>query len=341
MNEACVLLTEREMPALLSLVVPAYNEQEALPLLRERMTQFLAKLPCPVEVVFVNDGSTDRTLPLLKAWADADPRIKVVALARNFGHQLAATAGLDHASGEAVVVMDADLQDPPEVIVEMLGQYCKGYDVVYGQRASRAGETAFKRLTAWAFYRGIRALGYPQLPPDTGDFRLVSRRCLEVIRQMREEHRFLRGMFTWVGFAQTAVKFHRPERVAGTTKYPLRKMLRLAGDGVFSFSTVPLRLSSYLGAAVVLAGLVAAVCAIFRFIFAAGETSNWMLLLLSVGCLVGGAILLAVGILGEYVGRIFMQVKNRPLYVVADRYNLPLSTSGKVEAASPALEEKV
>jgi dolichol-phosphate mannosyltransferase len=287
------------------------------------MEEFLRKLPCPVEVIFVNDGSSDGTLAMLKEWSEADGRIKVVALARNFGHQLAATAGLDHAAGEAIVVMDADLQDPPEVIIEMLDEYRKGYDVVYGQRISRAGESAFKRVSAWIFYRGIRALGYPQLPPDTGDFRLVSRRCLETIREMREEHRFLRGMFAWVGFAQTAVRFHRHERVAGETKYPLKKMLRLAGDGVFSFSIVPLRLSTYLGAAVVFAGLCVALCAVLRFIFAPEAVSNWMLLLLAVGCLLGGAILLAIGLLGEYIGRIFMQVKNRPLYVVACRFNLP------------------
>ncbi|MCX6613980.1 MAG: glycosyltransferase family 2 protein, partial [Acidobacteria bacterium] len=212
------VLEARPHPKLLSIVVTVYNEEDALPFLRRRLDAFLETLPCMAELILVNDGSNDESLRELILWANQDPRVRVLNLARNFGHQAAATAGLDQATGGAIVLMDADLQDPPEVIAQMLDEYCKGYDVVYGQRTSRAGETAFKRFTAWGFYRIMRALVHPDLPADVGDFRLVSRNCLNALLSMRETHRFLRGMVAWVGFPQAFVPYARDSRVAGTTK---------------------------------------------------------------------------------------------------------------------------
>lgn len=320
------VLTPRENPALLSLVLPCYNEEEVVPLLRPRLTEFLDSLPCPAEVLLVNDGSSDRTLEMLFAWAKEDPRIKVLGLARNFGHQAAATAGLDAARGDAVVLMDADLQDPPEVVLDMLARYREGYDVVYGQRVSREGETLMKRLTAWGFYRFMRTFIHPDLPADAGDFRLISRPCLETLKEMRELHRFLRGMVAWVGYPQVAVPFKRPARVAGETKYPLHKMLRFAWTAAVSFSPAPLRLSMFVGIIVALIGVVTGFYAIVRYflhlydpevIYTPGWATFTVLL-----CLIGGAILVSIGILGEYVGRIFEEIKGRPLYIVSTKINL-------------------
>jgi dolichol-phosphate mannosyltransferase len=255
----------------------------------------------------------------------------VLNLARNFGHQAAATAGLDHATGGAIVLMDADLQDPPEVVAQMLAEYRKGYDVVYGQRVSRAGETAFKRATAWGFYRIMRTLIHPDLPADVGDFRLVSRNCLNALLSMRETHRFLRGMVAWVGFPQSFVPYARGSRVAGTTKYPLRKMLQFAWTAAVSFSPTPLRLSFALGVLIAGVGVLETVNAIARIMLGLFVVPGWTSLLV-VNCLVGGSILISIGVLGEYVGRIFEASKDRPLYVIASQ----ISTS-KPEAESMQL----
>ncbi|MCC6423051.1 MAG: glycosyltransferase family 2 protein [Phycisphaerales bacterium] len=314
-------LTPRPTPSLLSIVIPAYNEQEVIPHLRPRLEAFLKTLPCAVEVLFVNDGSSDRTLELLMDWASVDSRIKVAALARNFGHQAAVTAGLDLAVGDAVVVMDADLQDPPEVVLEMIREYGRGYDVVYGQRASRQNESAFKRLTAWGFYRFMRRFIHPDLPADTGDFRLVSRECLDALKAMRETHRFLRGMVAWVGFPQTAVRFDRPARAAGSTKYPLSKMIRFAWTAAVSFSPLPLRLSLGLGIITASLGVIVSIIAVVSKL-TGHTTAGWTSQVILV-CMVGGAILVSNGILGEYIGRIFEQSKGRPLYIVSRTMNLP------------------
>ena len=314
-------LARRDEPALLSIVIPIYNEQDALPILRERLTRFLNDLDCGVELIAVNDGSSDYSIDLLAEWAAQDHRVKVLSLARNFGHQAASTAGLDQARGDAVVLMDADLQDPPEVVVKMIARYCEGYDVVYGQRVSRQGETAFKRATAWAFYRIMRKLVYPDLPADTGDFRLISRRCLDALNAMRETHRFLRGMVAWVGFPQTAVEYERHARVAGSTKYPVSKMLRLAWTAAISFSPVPLRLSFLLGVIISLVGFTQGIHAIVDKMFGFYTVPGWTSLMV-VLCLIGGAVLVSIGVLGEYVGRIFEEIKSRPLYIVAQTINL-------------------
>jgi polyisoprenyl-phosphate glycosyltransferase len=235
------------VPGRLSLVIPTYNEEVVVPLLREAVENFAGTLRSELELVLVNDGSSDHTLSYLAEWAAADARVGVLHLSRNFGHQIATTAGLDHATGDAVVIIDADLQDPLHVIHAMIDRYCEGYDVVYGQRESRAGDSAYKRVTAWAFYRIMRGMVYRDLPPDAGDFRLISRACLDAVTQMRETHRFLRGMVAWVGFPQIAVRYHRQPRVAGSTKYPLRKMLAFSWVAATSFSTLPLRFSTIMG----------------------------------------------------------------------------------------------
>ncbi|HXU00562.1 MAG TPA: glycosyltransferase family 2 protein [Polyangia bacterium] len=309
----------------LSLVLPIYNEEATIPELDRRLRGFFADVGSGVgeswEVIFVNDGSKDRSLALLRDLATLEPRYKILSLSRNFGHQMAITAGLDRANGEAVVVMDADLQDPPEVVRQMVARWREGFDVVFGVRSRRHGETAFKKMTAAVFYRVLRAmLGDASIPVDAGDFRLMSRAVVLTLRALRERHRFVRGLVWWVGFRQTAVAYERPARFAGETKWPLRRMLRFAVDGITSFSTVPLRMATWLG---VLAGLVAlggVGWALYSKFFG-GVVRGWTTIMILVG-LGSSAQLLMTGILGEYVGRIYEEVKRRPLYVVDNEINL-------------------
>jgi len=320
----------------LSLVLPIYNEEAIIPELDRRLRAFLADVGSGVgdawEVIFVNDGSKDRSPALLKELAAAEPRYKVLSLSRNFGHQMAITAGLDRASGDAVVVMDADLQDPPEVVRQMVARWREGFDVVFGVRSRRHGETAFKKLTAAIFYRLLRGmLGDVSIPVDAGDFRLMSRPVVLTLRALRERHRFVRGLVWWVGFRQTSVSYERPARFAGETKYPLRRMLRFAIDGITSFSTVPLRMATWLG---VLAGLVAlggVGWALYSKFFG-GVVRGWTTIMILVG-LGSSAQLLMTGILGEYVGRIYEEVKRRPLYVVDSEINL--SGADRNDRAAP------
>jgi dolichol-phosphate mannosyltransferase len=309
----------------LSLVLPIFNEEAIIPELDRRLRAFLNDVGSGVgeawEVIFVNDGSKDRSLALLKELAAAEPRYKVLSLSRNFGHQMAITAGLDRAGGEAVVVMDADLQDPPEVVRQMVARWREGFDVVFGVRSRRHGETVFKKLTAAIFYRLLRGmLGDVSIPIDAGDFRLMSRPVVLTLRALRERHRFVRGLVWWVGFRQTAVSYERPARFAGETKWPLRRMLHFAVDGITSFSTVPLRMATWLG---VLAGVVAlggVGWALYSKFFG-GVVRGWTTIMILVG-LGSSAQLLMTGILGEYVGRIYEEVKRRPLYVVDSEVNL-------------------
>jgi dolichol-phosphate mannosyltransferase len=334
-NGSLCLLRPRGYPSSISLVMPMYNEEKVIPILRPAITAFLDELPTAVEVVLVNDGSADRTLLLISEWAKDDRRIKVLQLARNFGHQAAATAGLDAASGEAVVLMDADLQDPLPVIHEMICRYCDGYDVVYGQRAVRQGETATKRVTAWLFYRLMRRFVYKNLPADAGDFRLMSRECLNSLQHMRETHRFLRGMVSWVGYAQCAVRYQRAPRAAGETKYPLSKMLAFAWTAATSFSILPLQLSLYLGLIVGLFGLEEAARAIFEKAFGF-VVPGWTSLMIVVS-LIGGATLMCLAILGQYVGMIYEQSKGRPIYLVAQVFQAsPTSDNSAATGQSTA-----
>ena len=311
---------------ILSLVLPVFNEEAIIPELDRRLKAFFTDVGSAVgeawEVIFVNDGSRDTSLALLKQLAAAEPRYKVLSFARNFGHQMAITAGLDRAEGEAVVVMDADLQDPPEVVKAMVERWREGFDVVYGVRSRRHGEGWFKRFTAAAFYRLLRAmLGGVSIPVDAGDFRLMSRPVVLTLRALREQHRFVRGMVAWVGFRQTAVSYERPPRFAGETKYPLGKMIRFAIDGITSFSIVPLRLATWLGIVAGGVTLVAGIWSVYVKLFGTGVVPGWTTIMILVG--VGSsAQLLMTGILGEYVGRIYEEVKRRPLYVVGEEINL-------------------
>lgn len=311
-------LIARPAPKVLSIVIPVYNEQEVLPVLRTRLSAWATAQTYALEFVLVNDGSSDRTIDLLLAWSQEDDRVKVIGLARNFGHQAAITAGLDAAEGDAVVVIDADLQDPPEVIPQMVRQYEAGYDIVYGKRLRREGEPVSKKIAGWFFYRFMRAFIYKELPVDTGDFRLISRRTLDVLGQMRETHRFVRGMVAWLGYPSTAVEYSRPPRAAGESKYPWRRLMRLAWTGAISFSPLPLRISLVLGILVALAGVAVACYALAAKLSGELIIPGWTSQVV-VSCLIGGAVLVSNGMLGEYIGRIFEAGKGRPLYVVSLR----------------------
>ncbi len=310
----------RPRPRLLSLVLPLYDEEEVFPELKRRVEEMLARIDVPAEVVLVDDGSRDRTRLRIEEWAAADARVKGICLARNFGHQAALTAGMDHAEGEAVVILDADLQDPPEVIPDMIEKYAQGYDVVYGRRTGREGESWFKRWSAHVFYRAMRLLVHRELPADVGDFRLMSRAVVDELKAMREQHRFLRGMVTWLGFAQTEVPYTRPKRPAGETKYTLRKMLALAWNASVSFSPLPLRISLLSGAAIAGFGVCYTIYALVHALVLRDTVPGWTTLVVLL-CLIGGWILISIGILGEYVARIFEEVKGRPLYVVRKKLN--------------------
>lgn len=310
----------KERPVL-SLVLPIFNEELVLPELRRRLAAFLQTVGVTWEVVFIDDGSKDRSLELLQELCAEDERYKLLSFSRNFGHQLAITAGMDHARGEAVVVMDADLQDPPEVVLEMLAKWREGYDVVYGVRERREKEGIFKRGTAYLFYRLLRAVVGVPIPIDTGDFRLLSRRVVLTMRALRETNRFIRGMVAWAGYRQTAVRYVRKARFAGETHYPLRKMIRFALDGITSFSTVPLKIAIWLGTLAGFFGVLVAAWATWERLYGKGVVPGWATIMIAVS-LASSAQLLMTGILGEYVGRIYEEIKRRPLYIVAERLNV-------------------
>ncbi len=329
-------LRTRSDPALLSIVVPCYNEELSLPPFAGEVTHFIDDSPYPCEVILVNDGSTDRTLDFLVEWSTRDSRIKVLSLSRNFGHQIASTAGVDRAMGDAVVLIDADLQDPLCVIHQMVAQYRSGYDVVCGQRTSRAGENAFKRATAWFFYRTMRFFFLQALPRDVGDFRLMSRRCVDSLCSMRELHRFLRGMVAWAGYPQTCVRYERQARVAGDTKYPLHKMIGLAWTAAVSFSPLPLRISFFAAGLMALLALEEAARAFVAHL--AGRTLPGWTALMIVISMSNAVLLMTVGVLGEYIAKIFEEGKGRPLYIVADAWNVapqPASDSLSIDPANP------
>jgi glycosyltransferase involved in cell wall biosynthesis len=299
----------------LSVVVPVFNEEQVLPLLLPRLRAVMDGLPGGAEVWFVDDGSRDGSARLLADAHAADPRVKVLELSRNFGHPAAITAGLDRASGDAVVLMDADLQDPPELIPEMVELYRRGFDVVQARRKSRRQESLFKRATAWLFYRVMEALADSGIEPNVGEFRLMSRPVVEALGCLRERHRLVRGLVSWVGFTHTTLEFERPGRAAGVTKYSIPKMVRLSLDAMTSFSAAPLRLAMFLGLLGVLAGLGYASYAVYvGFILGLGVPGWTSLVILNI--FFSGVVLICLGLVGEYVGRIFEEVKRRPLYLV-------------------------
>jgi polyisoprenyl-phosphate glycosyltransferase len=311
--------------SLISVVVPCYNEEEVLHQTHSRLTQVLGSMDADYEIVYVNDGSRDQTLFLLKELQSQDPHVRVVSFSRNFGHQLAVTAGVDAASGDAVVLIDADLQDPPELIPQMVAKWREGYHVVYGVRTSRPGESHFKLVTAKMFYRMINVISDVAIPLDTGDFRLMDRRVVEVLRDMPERDRFVRGMVSWVGFKQFALPYSRAERAAGESKYPLRKMILFALDGVLSFSLVPLRMAIFLGFITAALSMVGVLYALFIKLFMGTPVPGWTFIIISV-FLLSGVTLVSLGIVGEYVGRIYRESKRRPLYIIGEKHGFPLGT---------------
>jgi len=312
-------------PKSISLVIPCFNEEEVLPELKRRLIEIVSQYSIPFEIVLIDDGSKDHTWPLLCQFATEETFVKAIRLSRNFGHQTAITCGLDQARGEVVVILDADLQDPPELIPDMLAKWREGFDVVYGQRSKRSGEPYSKLFFAFAFYRIFENIAGITVPRDTGDFRLMDRRAVDALQSLKERHRFVRGMVSWIGYHQTALTYDRPERFAGTTKYPFRKSLFLAVDAITSFTYAPLRLASYAGVATsLLAFGYIAVIVLLKILGISfpGYTSIMASILL-----LGGVQLTFLGILGEYVGRIFEQGQQRPLYLVDRIHGEPLGSN--------------
>jgi glycosyltransferase involved in cell wall biosynthesis len=307
----------REKPVF-SIVAPIYNEQGSLPVLYQRISEVMDSTGDPWELVLVDDGSQDTSAEIIRSLAEQDKRVRPVILARNFGHQIAVTAGLDCSRGDAIVIIDADLQDPPEVILELIEKWREGYEVVYAVRESRQGETFFKLWTARMFYRVINRITSMKIPVDTGDFRLMDRKVVDVMNQMREHHRFLRGMSVWVGFKQIGVKYQRAARYAGETHYPLKKMVRLAMTAITGFSFFPLQVATYLGfVASGISIIVIPVVIVMRLIgnqAFLGQASTLIAVLF-----LGGVQLIFLGILGEYIGRIYDEVRNRPLYIMREK----------------------
>jgi glycosyltransferase involved in cell wall biosynthesis len=302
---------------IVSVVVPCYNEEPVIEETHRRLTDTLSSLGCSYEIVYVDDGSRDGTLLKLRTIQGQDGTVRVLSFSRNFGHQMAVSAGIDHAEGDAVVLIDADLQDPPELIRSMLEKWREGYDVVYGQRHAREGETYFKVATARLFYRFINRLSDVAIPLDTGDFRLMSRQVVEVLKRMPEKDRFIRGMVSWVGFRQCALPYERARRYAGVSKYPLRKMVAFATDGILSFSIKPLRLATTIGFLTSGLAIVGILYALILRLWTSNWVSGWTLLIISV-LFLGGVQLICLGIIGEYVGRIYSESKRRPLYLIGE-----------------------
>jgi glycosyltransferase involved in cell wall biosynthesis len=308
-------LTPPNGPTSLSVVVPAYNEQEVLPEFHRRLSAVLKALQMPCEVVYVNDGSRDATLDVMTLLSQQDAQVTVVNLSRNFGKEIAMTAGLDHAVGEAVVVIDADLQDPPEMIPQMVAEWQAGYDVVYAQRTHRDGESWVKKATAKLFYRVIGRMTNIDIPPDTGDFRLMSRRVVDALLKLRERHRFMKGLFAWVGFSQKALPYRRDARGAGVTKFNYWKLWNFAIEGITSFSSAPLKFSTYLGTVIAALAFLYGSFIIARTLLLGNPVPGYPSLIVIV-LFLGGVQLTAIGVLGEYIGRMFDETKHRPLYLV-------------------------
>lgn len=300
-----------------SIIIPMYNEEEVIKETYYRLTRVMDQSNESYELLFVNDGSWDRSAAIIAELAQTDKNIRLIDFSRNFGHQIAVTAGMDYAQGQAIVIIDADLQDPPEVIPRMLEKWREGYDVVYGKRLKRHGETFFKKVTAFLFYRILGALTDDNIPRDTGDFRLIDRQVCDTMKKLNEKNRFLRGMVNWVGFKQTAVEYVRDQRWAGETKYPLKKMLKLASDGILSFSYKPLKLATYIGFLLSVSGFIYLLYVLYQRLFTENTLAGWASII-AVNLVFNGITLLILGILGEYVGRIYEEVKDRPLYIVKE-----------------------
>lgn len=307
----------------ISLVIPMYYEEDVAYKCYERVSSVLKSIEYKYdyEIIFINDGSKDKTLEILEKIAEEDKKVKIISFSRNFGHQAAVTAGLKDVSGDAIVIIDADLQDPPELIPEMMELWEQGNEVIYGKRKKRKGESAFKLLSAKMFYQTLNALSDVEIPKDTGDFRLVDRKVVDVINSLPEHNKFLRGLFSWVGFRQKAYEYERQERVAGKTKYPLKKMLKLASDGIISFSTKPLKIVGALGITSIIISIIILIYALISYALKLNHLSaGWTSIMVTV-TFFAGVQLLSLWIMSEYIGRIYDEAKERPQYIIDKKIN--------------------
>jgi dolichol-phosphate mannosyltransferase len=308
-----------------SLIIPIYNEEETIPELYRRVSDVMDSLDDSVELILINDGSRDRSLNLMRELQERDARVCYISFARNFGHQAAVTAGLNFARGQVIVVLDADLQDPPELIPKMIESWQAGYHVVYAQRTKRKKESWFKRLTAYVFYRLLRRLADVDIPADTGDFCLMDRQVVDVLNSMPERNRYIRGLRAWIGFRQTAVKFERDPRFAGEVKYTFKKSLALAINSLVSFSKIPLRISTYLGLFSALIALLMALLVLYWRLQQPDSPVTGLATILIAVFFLGSVQLISIGILGEYIGRIYEEVKGRPAYTIAEIAGLEIN----------------
>ncbi|MGH7909199.1 MAG: glycosyltransferase family 2 protein [Thermodesulfobacteriota bacterium] len=298
---------------LLSVVVPAYNEEEVLPEFHKRISTVLETMSKEAEIIYVNDGSTDHTLVIMQRIRESDPRVAIVDLSRNFGKEIALTAGLDYASGDVVVVIDADLQHPPELIPELIKHWMDGYDVVYAKRISRSEENIIKKTTTYVFYRLIQLVSRVKIPEDVGDYRLLSRRAVDSLKQLREQHRFMKGLFVWIGYPQKAVRYQPDPRYAGKTKWSYWNLWNFALEGITSFSIFPLKIATYLGLLTALAAFIYGVIIVYQTLVYGNPVAGYPSLMVVI-LFLGSVQLIAIGIIGEYLGRIFNETKQRPLY---------------------------
>ncbi|HEY0828888.1 MAG TPA: glycosyltransferase family 2 protein [Bacilli bacterium] len=307
-----------DAPVKYSIIVPMYNEEEVIVQTHTRLKAVMDLAEEPYELIFVNDGSRDRTVEMVLKICSIDPHVRLINFSRNFGHQIAITAGMDHAQGQAIVVIDADLQDPPEVILAMIAKWKEGFDVVYGKRLERKGETLFKKMTSKMYYRLLKSMTSVDIPLDTGDFRLIDRKVCDVMKGLKEKNRYVRGLVSWVGFRQTGVDYIREERFAGVTKYPLRKMIGFALDGMASFSYKPLKLATYTGFFMSFASFAYLLFVLYQRLFTDLTVQGWTSIV-AMNLFFNGVMLIILGIIGEYIGRIYDESKDRPLYIVRDK----------------------
>ena len=302
----------------ISVIIPVYNEEENIELLFNRLSAVCASLTDSYELIFVNDGSRDASIDKIKDLAKKHEQVRFLHLSRNFGHQIAVTAGLDYSRGDAVVIIDADLQDPPELIAEMIAKMEDGYDVVYAKRKQRKGESIFKKWTAKLFYRILSKITNVHIPVDTGDFRVVSRTIVDLLKEMPEQNKFLRGQISWLGFNQTYIEYDRQERHAGETGYPIKKMLRFAMDGITGFSDFPLKIVSFFGFLVSFIAFIVIIYSLISWLVLENTVQGWTSLMISI-LFIGGIQMIAIGIIGEYLSRINQNIRNRPLYIVQEK----------------------
>ncbi len=309
--------------SLISIVVPLLNEETNANTIYDRCRNVFQKIEQDYEFVIIDDGSTDNTLTVLKDLAETDKKVKILSFSRNFGHQSAITAGIDYAQGDAVVIIDGDLQDPPELIPQMIEKWKEGYQVVYAKRTKRKGETFFKKTTASLFYRTFQYLANAQIPLDTGDFRLMDRSVVDSLKELKERNRFIRGLVYWVGFNQIGVEYERDERKTGESKYPLSKMVRFASNGIFSFSDKPLRLATIMGLLSSMLGLIMIFWGLYsKFVLSDTTIRGWTSVFISI-LFLGGIQLFTLGIIGEYISRIYDELKARPIYIIQEKINIP------------------